>query len=78
MDNEGRWIVWPNRQFIPAKRLISWAQDAIANGEVGDAYKSLEVKTMNDAVEILNDTGQVTFWRGSEPPFTGFHEEELD
>jgi hypothetical protein len=78
MENEGRWIIWPERRFVPAKNLISWAQDAVANGEVSDMFKDLEVKSLNDAVEVLNDSGNVTFWRGSEPPFMGFHEEELD
>ena len=75
---DGRWIVWPDRQFVPARRLITWAQEALVNGEVSEMYKNLEIKTLEQAVEVLNDSGQVTFWRGSEPPFTGFHEEELD
>jgi hypothetical protein len=61
MEEEGRWIIWPERQFVPVKRLIVWAQDAIANGKVSDRYKNLKVKTVNEAVDILNDTGEVSF-----------------
>ena len=68
MSEEGRWIIWPSRQFVTTKRLISWAQDAITNGEVSEMYKNLEVKTLNDAIDVLNDSGQVTFSNQPEPP----------
>jgi len=56
---DGRWIVWPDRRFVSAAELISWASDDVGDGLV----KGPKPKTLEEAVEILKITGSVTLAR---------------
>jgi len=61
------WMVYPERRFMDSEKIISWANDLLA--DVGDA----PVNNLTDAVFILEDMGMATFVYG-EPPTTVEHE----
>ena len=60
-------VLWPQRQFVTAERLILWARDDVANGLCTDA-QGFEAEqddfSVDQAIAILNDTGTVTMGKG--------------
>lgn len=57
VKDAGCRILWPSQRFVPAKLLITWASDDVANG----AHAGPPPKTLEEAVQILTETGTVTF-----------------
>jgi len=61
----GAWICWPDPGFVPADRLISLANDDIANGLVEpDFLNGNSIDNLADAIEVLKESGSVTFCNG--------------
>lgn len=53
-------IIWPHRRWVDADKLIQWAQDDVYNG-----YSTLPLpKTVEDAIDILADSGTITVGKG--------------
>ena len=56
-------ILWPENRQVSADQLIVWAQDDIENGESFLFQTRDEVRTLADAIMVLEDAGSVTFDR---------------
>ncbi len=53
-------MIWPQKRKVTADQLIVWAQDDIANGASFLFQAPDEVRTLEDAIMVLNDSGTVT------------------
>ncbi|MGH9625368.1 MAG: hypothetical protein ACRD4G_13640 [Bryobacteraceae bacterium] len=53
-------IIWPDDRQVTGEELIAWAKDDVANGNTSCIDPP---KTVKEAIEILEDTGSVTFHR---------------
>jgi hypothetical protein len=58
-------ILWPEERSVPVEQLITWAKDDVENGlcSIPGYTTADDVKTLEDAANILRDTGSVTFAR---------------
>ena len=56
----GRWIIYPETQFVSEERLLGWFRDAIANEEISYDGDPTFVH-IDEVCEILADAGIVTF-----------------
>lgn len=50
-------ILWPEHRFVDPEQLIVWANDDIAD----DAHDGPPATTLKQAMDILLETGSVTF-----------------
>ena len=66
MNDKGRWMIWPERRFVPAAEIVEWANDRVADGMVGDEpeYNG----TLDEAVRVLEYIGSATFAKQSVVP----------
>jgi hypothetical protein len=55
-------VIYPERRTVSEETVIGWARDAVANGEA-ESFDG----TLDDAMELLEDIGEVTFARGNAP-----------
>lgn len=55
-----RVILWPQRLVASDEHLIRWAQDDVVNGATGVFTDPTDVRTVEDALLVLNDSGSVT------------------
>lgn len=48
-------IIWPEKRVLSAEKLMAWAEDAYANGEI-------DVRPINasEAAEMLHQAGLIT------------------
>jgi hypothetical protein len=54
-------IVYPERRWVTADRLIIWACDAVANGDTSIEATREEIQAdVGLAIEILHDSGYAT------------------
>lgn len=53
-------ILYPEDQIVSEEQLIQWARDDIANGASSLVEDQTEVRTVEDAIAVLEDSGTVT------------------
>jgi len=56
--NDGVFIVYPDRRFVPANTIFKWYCDAVANGEAAAGCT-----TLAQQAEALHQTGIITLRR---------------
>lgn len=50
-------VIWPERKFLTEQEIIEFANEDVSDG----AHDGPLAKTFQEAMEILNETGSVTF-----------------
>lgn len=50
-------ILWPDERYVGGEQLIVWASDDVDN----ELHAGPKPTTVTDAIEILKETGTVTF-----------------
>lgn len=58
-------VLWPRKCKVTTDQLISWAQDDIANGASKLFDDPRNVRTAEDAIAVLNDSGTVTLGKSA-------------
>jgi hypothetical protein len=53
-------ILYPDDRMVPGSQIMSWAEDAFANGEIDHKPEDLF-----DAIAMLNDAGIITTTEGN-------------
>lgn len=56
-------IIWPERRKIPLETLSMWYHDAVANGELDEAYIGLPDHDWQGQARALSDAGLITLGR---------------
>jgi hypothetical protein len=58
-------ILYPDDRWVTPEKVIGWARDLIADGDYEDVDLDAEDDPLPLAMELLSDTGEVTFaWCG--------------
>ncbi len=65
--NEGKvHVLYPDNYWVTPERVIQWAKDAAANGEIEGFDPATPEEALPLAIELLSDSGKVTFdWCGT-------------
>jgi hypothetical protein len=51
-------IIWPQVRMVTPEKLMGWASDEINTANGTESYRVADVE---EAIEVLEDTGTVTF-----------------
>lgn len=51
-------IVWPEQRRVTASKIIMWADDAIANGEIDP--QDVDIEDAESCAQALHDAGLIT------------------
>ena len=61
VEDEGKiHILYPDDRWVPESQIMSWAEDAFADGDIEHKPEDLW-----DAINMLNDVGIITTAEGS-------------
>ena len=53
-----KWkIIWPERRLVDDSTILSWARDAVANGEL---HSSVNTKDVSECANALDQAGLIT------------------